>query len=46
MEGARSHATSLVTYLGGPASAIEGMRNMFARGLKDLLVVIVVAWGN
>ena len=39
-EGARSHATSLVAYLGDLVFAIKGMQNMLARGPKDLLVGI------
>ena len=46
MEGYRSRASGLVAYLGDPASAIEGMRNMLARGPKDLLVMTEVTWGN
>ena len=31
---------------GDPASAIVGMRNLIARGPKDLIVMIAVTWGN
>ena len=42
MEGALSHATSLLAYLGAPAFAIVGMQNVLGQGAKDLVMVTKV----
>ena len=41
MNGALSHATGLVAYLGGAASNIVGIQNMLARGPMALVMVTV-----